>query len=184
MKKIKRADNIYIIENFITPKACDNYIQMAEKIGFEEAKVNIGGRQIIKKGVRNNQRIMHKDEQLAHTFWDKLKNYHTLNVGNSTPIGLNEMFRFYKYTKDQRFKRHIDGSYIRSETEYSLYTFMIYLNDTFGGGKTKFDNLEIIPKQGTALIFEHTLKHEGEALTEGEKHVLRTDIMYTLNTNQ
>jgi hypothetical protein len=76
---------------------------------------------------------------------------------------------------------HIDGSYKRSETEFSYYTFMIYLNDGYEGGETKFASGEIIrPKTGTALIFEHRQRHEGAALISGIKYVLRSDIMYKL----
>ena len=100
-------------------------------------------------------------------------------IGNSYAIGLNEMLRFYKYSPGQRFKMHRDGSYIRNETEFSYYTFMVYLNDDYEGGQTKFDSGEFVnPKKGTALIFEHSLRHEGARLTQGSKYVLRSDIMY------
>jgi len=55
---------------------------------------------------------------------------------------------------------------------------MIYLNDDFEGGETKFDNVTIEPKTGTALCFIHEQKHEGCPVVEGLKYVLRTDVMY------
>ena len=34
------------------------------------------------------------------------------------------------------------------------------------------------PKVGMALVFEHAILHEGVAVEEGTKYVLRTDVMY------
>lgn len=66
---------------------------------------------------------------------------------------------------------------------------MIYLNSAteFKGGRTLFfktkDSSEIwasyIPKQGDLIVFDHNVWHEGEVLQEGEKFVLRSDILYS-----
>ncbi|UTN05028.1 2OG-Fe(II) oxygenase [Flavobacterium bizetiae] len=172
---------IYTIDNFLTVDECNELIEKSEQIGFEEAGVNIDGAQKMMKMVRNNERIMYQDDDYASFFWQKLQPHVKSEVGNSFAIGLNEMFRFYKYNPGQRFKMHRDGSYKRSESEYSYYTFLIYLNDSYEGGETKFASGEIImPKTGTALIFEHSQRHEGAALISGIKYVLRSDIIYKL----
>ena len=57
---------------------------------------------------------------------------------------------------------------------------MIYLNDDYGGGNTSFNTISIEPKKGMALIFLHNLEHEGSAITDGIKYVLRTDVMFKL----
>lgn len=96
----------------------------------------------------------------------------------SIAIGLNEQFRFYKYSTSQRFKRHIDGRFKRNEIEESRITFMIYLNEDFEGGETKFDELTIAPKTGTALCFIHEQKHESLPIKQGTKYVLRSEVLY------
>ncbi len=66
---------------------------------------------------------------------------------------------------------------------------MIYLNDNFEGGKTKFfrqdeekgnilkaegiDDLSVVPKLGKALVFNHDVWHEGEEIHKGTKYILR-----------
>ena len=178
---INETSEIYTIDNFLTVDECNELIERSEQIGFEEAEVNVDGTQKMMKMVRNNERIMYQDDQYAFLLWQKLELYVKSEVKNSTAIGLNEMFRFYKYNPTQRFKMHIDGSYKRNESEFSYYTFMIYLNDGYEGGETKFASGEIIiPKTGTALIFEHRQRHEGTSLISGIKYVLRSDIMYKL----
>jgi WD40 repeat protein len=66
---------------------------------------------------------------------------------------------------------------------------MLYLVDAtaFSGGRTRFyaSNAPaarvlqtITPVAGSAVIFDHALWHDGEAVTGGTKVVLRTDVMY------
>ncbi len=180
MKKIELAEGIFVIKDFLSGKECDDLINFSENQGYNPAKVNIHGRERMMTMVRNNERVLHKDEDFAQTYWEKLKPHCNEQIGNRVPVGLNEMFRFYKYGVHQRFKRHRDGSFVRNTMEKSLLTFMVYLNDDFEGGTTEFDDIEINPKQGMALIFDHELKHEGKKIISGFKYVLRSDIMYRL----
>jgi 2OG-Fe(II) oxygenase superfamily len=85
-----------------------------------------------------------------------------------------------------------DGSVSRPDKEYaSELTFIMYLNDDFTGGATKFysrkdllqgagamPQLCVQPKRGMALVFFHRQLHEGAAVERGCKYVLRTDVMY------
>jgi hypothetical protein len=181
---INEEMEIYTIDNFLTVDECNKLIEKSEQIGFEEAEVNVDGAQKMMKMVRNNERILFEDPEYASQLWQKLQSYVKPEIENSKAVGLNEMFRFYKYNPSQRFKMHRDGSFKRNESEFSYYTFMIYLNDTYEGGETKFASGEIItPKTGTALVFEHSQRHEGAALISGIKYVLRSDIMYKLKSD-
>lgn len=179
MHNIKETSEIYTIDHFLSDAECDELIAKSEAIGYEEAKVNMDGGQRMMKMIRDNERIMYTDPVYAFQLWKKLKPHIRPFIGNSYALGLNEMLRFYKYSPGQRFKMHRDGSYIRNETEFSYYTFMVYLNDDYEGGQTRFESGEyVIPQKGMALIFEHSLRHEGARLTSGNKYVLRSDIMY------
>ncbi len=61
---------------------------------------------------------------------------------------------------------------------------MVYLNEAFEGGATRFflrephGEIDIVPQTGMALLFLHTLQHEGATVESGRKYVLRSDIMY------
>ena len=61
-------------------------------------------------------------------------------------VGLNERFRFYRYTEGEYFNWHGDGSFLRSDGERSLFTAMLYLNDGFEGGTTDFWGGRSIPR--------------------------------------
>jgi len=180
MKLNQHNKYILTVDEFWSNSRCDSFIKKSESIGYEPALVQTGSGQKRVEGVRNNQRILFTDQDLANEIWEVLKDYAPKQIGNSHSIGLNEMFRFYKYEPGQEFKKHRDQSFIRNEVESSYYTLMIYLNDGFNGGQTTFDELAIEPRKGSALIFFHDLEHEGTKLTSGKKYVLRTDIMYKL----
>ena len=80
--------------------------------------------------------------------------------------------------------------------EESELTFMIYLNDGMTGGETRFFGgieqafrqpadpyLAVQPKTGMALIFLHSIWHEGAVVQTGRKYVLRTDVMFGLDAS-
>jgi len=181
MKKIEFDNDVFVIDEFITNESCEDYIALSENIGYEEAKVQIDGKQTMFKGIRNNSRILLENQELAENLYQLVKPFCPEKIDNWTISGLNEMFRFYKYEPGQRFKKHIDGTFKRNETEVSKLTFLIYLNSDFDGGETSFDNFTVNPKKGSALVFKHELKHQGNEILSGVKYVLRTDIMYKLN---
>lgn len=174
-------EHIIFIENFFSDEECNQLIQKSEQMGYEDAKINLHGKQVMMKTVRNNLRVLFKDEVYAEQVWNRIKQYVPKQIGKSVAFGLNELFRFYKYNEGHRFKMHRDGSYSRNATEFSQYSFLIYLNEDFEGGTTVFrSGTTIQPKKGSALLFLHGLRHEGATLIKGTKYVLRTDIMYKL----
>ena len=78
-------------------------------------------------------------------------------------------------------------------TQYSRFTFLLYLNDEFDGGETTFfvpaegaSGLcarAVRPAQGAVLVFPHgdaagSLVHEGSGVTKGVKYIIRTDVVY------
>lgn len=179
MKRIELHPEIFLIESFLSEQECNHFIEKGEQVSFEEAKVNIHGKQTILKGVRNNERVLFKDELLADSIWTKIAPFVPETFGIYKALGLNELFRIYKYSEGQRFKMHRDGSYERSEKECSFFSFLIYLNEGYNGGETYFEEgITVIPKLGDALLFHHPLRHEGKPIISGTKYVLRTDIMY------
>jgi hypothetical protein len=180
LRAIELKQNIYLIDDFWSSEKCEDFIRKTEVMGYEPATIQTDNGPRLVDFVRNNNRVIYKDFDLANDLWKAIKDFAPKEIGESEAIGLNELFRFYKYQPGQQFKKHRDQSFIRNSSEASYFTFMIYLNDDFKGGTTAFDNLLVSPKKGSALIFYHYLEHEGSEVQEGIKYVLRTDIMYKL----
>jgi predicted 2-oxoglutarate/Fe(II)-dependent dioxygenase YbiX len=133
--------------------------------------------------VRNNERVMFDDVSLAAALFDRLRGALPPRLAGRKPVGVNERFRGYRYSPGQKFAMHYDGAYQRNAHERSELTLMVYLNDGFEGGSTTFYDLtagplEVRPRMGTALLFQHYLLHEGCVVHAGVKYVLRSDVMY------
>ena len=66
--------------------------------------------------IRNNTRVMQDDPELAARLWERMKGWVPTThrrIGSWQPHGLNERFRYYRYTEGQYFKWHSDGPFIR-----------------------------------------------------------------------
>jgi len=182
------TEGIGVFEEFLSPAICQKLIERGEALGYEQATViTENGVQRI-EGVRNNDRVILDDAHLAQDLWTRLKPHIPGNVGTVwRALGLNERFRFYRYARGQQFDWHLDGSFVRSQRDRSIFTFMIYLNDDCEGGETLFapdaESRSVMhsikPKIGMALIFRHLLNHKGNVVDHGVKYVLRSDVMYT-----
>jgi len=179
MELIEHSNDIFTIQNLWEPARCQQFIKKSENEGFEKALINTINGPVEAEEIRNNDRLFWEDEKLAEQIWEKIEEFVPCDLGEYQAIGLNELFRFYRYDVNQKFNWHYDGHYQRNQNEMSFYTFMIYLNEDFEGGATAFESLEIIPKTGDALLFSQDLEHAGLPVISGRKYILRTDIMYS-----
>lgn len=178
---------MFIAEGFdlFDPIYCKQYIDMAEREGFEESKVNTYGIQVENKSVRNNSRMFFEGPGLAHMLWGTLKDHIPKEYDGRKLSRVGDYFRIYKYEEGQYFKAHKDGS-VELPGEASLLTMLIYLSNN-GAGTTlmpygpsqEWAYKNIACTKGKILIFNHDLWHKGDTVTSGVKYVLRTDIFYT-----
>lgn len=180
-------DYVFTVDKFLTSNECDDYIRISEDFGYEDALVSSPHGQVRRKDVRNNERVIFKNDEIAESLWGRAREFVPPEYDGRTAIGVNEMLRFYRYDPGQQFNWHQDFPFERDNGEKSYLTFMIYLNHDFEGGETSFedsysdesfDEFKVTPEQGMALFFEHAVHHKGEPVTSGRKYVLRTDIMY------
>ncbi|RUS19261.1 hypothetical protein BC937DRAFT_87760 [Endogone sp. FLAS-F59071] len=181
-----RKPYVMILENVCTPEECQRLIDLSEAQNYTPALLNIGGgRETLATDVRNNDRYIRDDPELAELLWRRLKYFIPATFANDSMdvVGLNERLRFLRYDPGQKFEAHMDGTYYRpGGQEMSCVTIQLYLNEGFKGGETTFlgsgRDFAVVPKTGMVLIFEHALLHEGSAVTEGRKYAIRTDVMY------
>lgn len=194
-KELLAGEEIFLLHDFLTPDECWHFITRSEAAGFDDAPINAGMRgQVVRKDIRNNDRVMIDDVPLARELRDRARPWvpANLEVGFNrwSAVGLNERFRFYRYSAGQRFSWHFDGAFERDAAEQSQLTFMVYLSDDFEGGDTEFNLsrgtmvrvddpiLRVRPVTGAALVFRHAILHQGAAVKQGLKYVVRSDVMY------
>ncbi|MEL7500572.1 MAG: 2OG-Fe(II) oxygenase [Planctomycetota bacterium] len=179
---------MFTVSEFFTFEECEEHIAMSEDIGFEEALVTSARGAVRAAGLRNNDRVMFKSDEIANWLWQRAEEFVPSEFDGRRFVGINELIRFYRYEVGQEFKWHQDFPYERDNGERSYLTLLIYLNDTFDGGETlfddscseeSFDDVAVVPQTGMALFFEHSTYHKGEVVTSGTKYVMRTDVMYS-----
>lgn len=188
------SPDVCVIDGFMTEAECGDLIALAEAGSFKAASVSTSqGSRVIDR-VRNNDRVISDDPDLADHLWQRLRGVFPPTYKGRLAVGLNERFRFYRYGPGQRFNWHYDGVFDRGTGEESRFTFMVYLNDACAGGETVFRDLpdsdgegrplprtlSIKPVTGRALLFHHLLDHKGDMVMSGLKYVLRSDVMYRM----
>jgi len=184
------SDAIFVLHDFLTPEECAAFIRVSEQSGYDDAPITTAAGFLMRKDIRNNDRLMVDDPELAQKLFERAKPGLVEKWFQWHLLGFNERWRYYRYKPGQRFAPHTDGSYFRPNGDVSQFTFMIYLNDDFEGGQTAFElplaksRLMVQPERGKALVFYHRQVHEGCPVESGCKYVLRTDIMYTTTTEK
>lgn len=182
------SDRVFLLHGFLSNEECLAFIRRSEALQYEIGTV--GG--VVTEGVRNNERVFIDDRHLAETLFQRAAPWLPQLDDQHHPAGFNERWRCYRYRPGQTFQPHRDGSYLSLEThQKSEITFLIYLNHEMVGGETRFfadmdhvaracPYLSVKPESGAALVFAHSIWHEGAMVQRGEKYVLRTDVMYQL----
>lgn len=178
MDRIDISDGAFVIRHVMTDEECAALIRRGEENGFEMATITTSKGFEIAPDVRNNDRLIFDDQTLADDIWSRVRPAIPGLLSGRQAIGLNERFRLYRYAPGQRFAWHVDGAFRRASGETSLLTFMIYLNECYVGGETRFKDAEVIGHTGMALVFRHELLHEGAEVLKGRKYALRSDVMY------
>ena len=173
----------YIVEvaDLLSSQECSELIEKIEALEPEIAPINTARGTLVNPDVRNNERVIFDDCDLADRLFNDVKDLLPDEFAGRRIVGANERFRCYRYKPGMRFAPHRDGAFVRNDHEQSFYTFLVYLNDDFEGGETTFftrPEVVISPVQGDAVLFQHPLLHEGSVVTSGVKYVARTDIMY------
>jgi prolyl 4-hydroxylase len=176
-----RLPFVAVVDDVLTKDECGALIARIEAAEPEVATITRGGgRTELNTRIRNNDRAMFDDADLARTLFERLRDAVPATWDGRVACGWNERFRCYRYREGQRFAPHFDGCFRRNDVECSEITAMVYLNEGCAGGETSFLDWEtkIVPKIGRALLFQHNILHEGSLVSGGVKYVLRSDVMY------
>ncbi|HMY59864.1 MAG TPA: 2OG-Fe(II) oxygenase, partial [Pseudomonadota bacterium] len=175
----------YVIRDAVSDSVCHRLIAEAESRGIAVTGADYP------PSYRDNDRLVFDDPKLADWLFDilgtELPRELADDGGTFSLVGLNPRFRVCRYEDGQSFRIHQDGAHTVCDDVASRLTCQIYLNsaDEFSGGATRFYAASsfallgrVSPVRGTAIVFDHRLWHDGEAVPNGRKYVLRTDVLY------
>lgn len=178
MERIDFGVGIFTIKEFLSDEECGRYVKQSEGMGYEEAVIETAQGPELLKDVRNNDRVVFDDTELASRLFARARPFLPERMEDWRLLGFSERFRFYRYGREQFFKWHKDGHFCRTDDEISQLSFLMYLNVDYEGGETQFPWETIKPETGMALVFPHKIRHQGAPIISGVKYVLRTDVMF------
>jgi prolyl 4-hydroxylase len=164
---------LWVVENIYTETECRDFIDFIERSSPTLATNN--------PMYRDQDRVITDNPEIAGELFRRLRPHLPEQIDALKLVGLNERLRMYRYRAGQRFEPHMDHWYRPSENQVTLHTILVYFNDDFEGGETRFQEQiqqTIIPKPGMVAIFQHKIRHEGCPVRRGVKYAMRTDVIY------
>ena len=171
------------IENFITSEEAKYLINMIDKYASKSMVVGSGKdmNEYSQSRTSYTSNLIANDPTVQ-SLHKRIAKY----LGQ--PIQKGESLQGQRYEVGQYFRSHTDyfkgDSYERNclASGNRTYTFMLYLNDDFEGGTTKFPHLnkEIKPKACKAVVWNNLqhgvpneyMTHSGEEVIEGTKYII------------
>jgi hypothetical protein len=186
------TDQIFTLANFLSAEECLAEIDRAQFAGFDAQAYGARGPTEVRR------RAVLEDAACTNLLWERTSPFlppldqlyrgplvpsplPSVALSAYVPTGMNPRLRYYGYYPGERFPEHFDISYEESPESRSFLTFIVYLNEGYRGGETRFGDVTITPRLGMALLFPHELRHEGAEIVEGWKCILRSDVMYRLS---
>ena len=199
MNVIKHTKYIWELEDFVPSSEIDNFLGMFE---FYDPDLMEEFRD--KKDRDNDTYVCNDHPELDSTAWE------WINKANQYYVQENEWI-FYKWLTDKLFLKGYENETVwsgqnvvriynesdsydwhgdQSRENIAEFSYILYLNDDFEGGKTRFlnDKLTVSPKKGTMLCFpvDHYHIHKGTQVTSGTKKILwncvfRSELKVTVN---
>lgn len=167
------APLLWQVEAVYSAAECAEFIALIERAGPRLATDN--------PIYRDQDRIIRDDPTIADDLYRRLQPQLPAHIGPLARIGLNPRLRMYRYRPGQRFAPHTDHWYRRDERTITLLSVLVYFNEDFEGGETRFsEHLDrtVVPRAGSAVVFQHKLRHEGCEVRRGLKYAMRTDVLY------
>jgi len=165
MKQID--DGIWVTAPLLQARECSGIIARAEAASFRVARD-------YDRYERHNQETFLDEPMTAQLLLDRLRgDGSTLAAARMDPT-----LECYRYLAGEYLAPHRDAATEIEPGVWSTLTLVLYLNDDFEGGETGFPEPKIAvrPRPGHAVLFEHSLLHEGSPVLAGTKYVVRTSI--------
>jgi 2OG-Fe(II) oxygenase superfamily len=151
---------LYQIDDFLTQKECDKYIQYIDELEKVSPAAN----------TESFKRFLLQpiDKALAKDFWDKLKVIIPTDISKQVN-GCSERVPVVRYNPDaRRNARHRDPRW-REDEQFGVIIYLNTLNEE-NGHTTFYEGPDVVytavPKKGNAIIFDMDTWHRGQAPKE------------------
>ena len=176
---ISEAPLSRVFRGFASEEECAYLIDFAEP-RLQPAVVRYGA--VSSEHVRHQVRTCHS---MGFPLLGESPFIHAINrriaAASDTDVRCGEPTQIFRYAVGEEFKPHVDSS--SDFTNQRSWTFLVYLNDGYEGGETRFlsSGLEFKGRRGDALIFSNVdaagkpdpaSEHAGLPVAKGTKWLL------------
>src|SRR5947209_18432507 len=83
------GDLIFVLHDFLSPEECEHFIALSEGAGYEGASITTGTGFVMRKDIRNNDRVIRDDPALAELLWARVLPFLPADWFGWGPVGLN-----------------------------------------------------------------------------------------------
>jgi prolyl 4-hydroxylase len=183
------------IDDFLTRETCDRFMSEALAHDMHDSKVG-ESQSALDMNVRKSTQTWFKHEENEIAKYIKKRVSEVMTNSKLAPcfagVSADKNFedvQVVRYSQSGKYDPHFDATEcgndigVQCVQKQRIATVLIYLNDDFEGGTTRFPNLNVTiePKKGKALFFwvsdkdsrlvyNETL-HGGDPVTRGEKWI-------------
>eukprot|EP00916_Digyalum_oweni_P019725 GHVL01032921.1.p2 GENE.GHVL01032921.1~~GHVL01032921.1.p2 ORF type:complete len:387 (+),score=73.27 GHVL01032921.1:147-1307(+) len=180
--------NCVALPNFFTQSQCRQLIKEAKRQGFDtefrSSKMNFDVKNLL-------------DENLSDSIWTVCGLQHfmkNVRVEGASAVGLSDVIQIQRFRAGCFFGHHIDESITAPGGRISRFSIRVFLNGClnddgsgeYTGGESVFyqadgQGVKLKQRGGMAIVYPQSANcfiQEEAAVDEGEKFVLRGDILY------
>jgi hypothetical protein len=186
-----RQSTVLVLDDLLEHRELTRIVNKAESLEFEPQ--DLGGMALVPR-----LRAEISNPAISRVLWTALQprlppldvmltagRTRSSEEAHWTLDGCNTTTRFYRYRRGAQFAAHVDEAWWPSPTRRSLLTVLLYLpSGGCVGGETVIDGEVVQAIDGRAVVFDHSLPHEGKPVERGEKLVLRSDVVATRTASE
>lgn len=190
--KVILQDNplIFRVEQLLGEPCRIDLLKRMQDSSIERTLVDVQHQENHYASPQDIERIIFDDRELSRKLFQLIQPHLPQQIGQDQYIwqlfGLNERLRFYTLRTGQSLPKHDEPNYQRSHREQSFFTLVFYLNGNYDGGESLFyeneaviePNVTVQPQEAQAVVFSQDWIFEAKPILQGEKYVLRADVMY------
>lgn len=177
----------WVVENAFTPQECEFFISTTDLLITDQNAIShrdIG---------EHREQFYGAHQATFDIVWGRLREVLPATYQGHELVGFDEKIRFNVQYEGGQVAPHFDLASFQANSDRSFITVLIYLNDNFKDGHTRFfDNeaflsrnarsaksLDIRPARGQVVIFQHDTYHCGALCVGAAKYALRFDAVYS-----
>ena len=185
MELIKHTKYIYEYKNIVDSSLCDYIITLVENTKINNSYLNETRNKIRNASTINLTQIgnynnnIKKADILAHKIFSETHNLYTssnklyyFSGREYVDSVLKSQYYYRIYNKKDYYDWHVDFSL----SKMNLFSYVLYLNDDFSGGKTIFlnDKISISPSKGSMICFPCDMQtiHKSTRINTGTKKII------------